>query len=383
MKKRIIGLALMLALCLGLTAPAFAADALGTYGASKSVQVFQKAFSEGSEEANLIESIVVHNTAGQEGSYTVGSAFVIYNLDESASSYMIPVFNDQKCVGMIHMSQDLDVGMTFTSDTVLYDKVFDLPRGEYILYVTGGMLYAESSDRIVLLQDMGISQTSNDERLTIPYEEKLEALLSQVGEICTLLDINVIQDETICVDTESKYHSTMVQPYMEDPLYEIKSCNITKFVTQENKPLCWAACVATIVNFKKGFNLTAIDVANEIDANYESPNYRGESLETTAETLNRYGVRYMPYNSKLRWSTVKTNIGNNNPFIIGAQSVVGKHMVTAYGYSFNSRDDLNMTDERYVTAWNPGSEMKFSFQYNSSTFSYAGYTWTWITTIAN
>lgn len=382
MWKKITALIMSIAMLFAVCVPAFAVDAHGFYDASKSVQVFQKTFGADSEEARIIESAVVHNTGGQEGNYTIGSAFVIYNLDDNTASYMIPVFNDQECIGMVHMSRDLDVGVTFASDTTLYDRVFDLPAGEYILYVTGGALYAESSDGAVLLQDMGLSLPSNDKRTTIPYEVKLESFLSQAGDICALSDISAMQDEVIDIDVESKYYSSMIQPYAEVPLIESKSCNITNFVRQGNYNLCWAACIATIVNFKKGYNLSAIDVAKKIGADYENVLYPGQDLEGTAETLNGYGVSYSMYNSKLNWSDVKTNIKNDNPFIIGAQSSVGKHMVTAYGYSCDYTDDLNMTNERCVFAWNPDSAVKFSFQYNKSTFSYAGHTWTWITAIA-
>ena len=382
MKKRIMSLVLALVMCMGLAVPALAASESGFYNAAENVQVFLKVFEADSVEANIIKMSVSHADTGGNVSCTAGSAFAVYNFDTDIVFYMVPIFSGEECIGTVHMSQDLDVGAVWTSDTTLYEKVFDLPGGNYIIYVVGGVFYAESSERIVLLEDTGFSLPSNDTYFSIPYAEKVENFLSPSGDTCTLSSICALQDQAYDISLGSEVLSATNQPYVVVPEYETGTCNITNFVLQGNRPLCWAACIATIVNYKKGKNLSASDVAKGAS----KPNQAALDEATTA--LNSYGFSYNGSWNKIAWTSVKNNIKNKNPFIVGFETYDKygnrqRHMVTAYSYMCRYGDQEELSHERYVYTWDPYSNERVSFQYyESANVLMDGYYWNWTASIA-
>ena len=371
MKKRITALVLALVMCVGLAVPAVASE-----NADSGVRVFQHTFDENSEEVNNIRNIVTYTNECQNKNCKIGSALVVYNLDTDAVFYLVPVLSGQECIGIVQMSTDLDVGISWTSDTTLYDKVFDLPEGDYILYVTGGVFYAESSNEIVLLQDMGFSMPSKDDYLNVSYEEKKEAFLSQAEEISTLSNC-ILQNKNGDADTENGY---TLLPYGVEPIQECEYCDIKNFVSQ-NGPFCWAACIATIVNYKKDINLSAKDVARKIGI------YGGASLDETRIALNSYGFSYYSTWDKMSWASVKNNIKNKYPFIIGLEMYdedanLCRHMVTGYAYMCDNGDPNEASDRRYIQFWDPLSSTKQSFQYNkAANVLMDGYIWNWSASI--
>ena len=137
---------------------------------------------------------------------------------------------------------------------------------------------------------------------------------------------------------------------------------------------CWAACIATIVNYKKSSNITEEGVISA------SGITSGADINQTLSVLNDYSLSYKSTLSKIGWSRVKSCISADYPFIIGLESGGMGHMITGYGYSCTQGDPDSDTASRYVKAWDPVGS-KISFAYYSTYVTCSGYTGQWVSTI--
>ena len=163
---------------------------------------------------------------------------------------------------------------------------------------------------------------------------------------------------------------------------EGRNCSITNFVRQNGHPICWAATVATIVNYKTGRSLTAEAVADEMNERYTASGYLGAPTSVTLAAFSKFGLHYGSTDGKLSWQNVKNSINNDYPFAIilrrpGADS---GHMVTGYGYECRYGDNYMYADWRYVSVWDSNGSQRL-FQYNASTYNFDGYDWEWRKTL--
>ncbi len=84
-----------------------------------------------------------------------------------------------------------------------------------------------------------------------------------------------------------------------------------KYVSQggRNSKLCWAACMASIVNYYKGTNHSASQVAYAVGGDYD-----GQKLNDVAYWYNaHYGIVANQSYSKLSYDTVYNNASNGKP----------------------------------------------------------------------
>lgn len=328
-----------------------------------------------SEVADRIEQIVSASFSTSPGQYDIDDFFAIYNADTSCVYFIIPIFHGQECVGMVEV--DVSGSVTMTNDGTLYNNIIELPAAEYVLFTSGGIVYAELPGVTVELYDSGFEFPLNSEFMSLSYTDKVELAETCLETATTSFDVLAVIEEVEI-------------PYITAPelslfalggiVTESESCSITNFVEQGNYNICWAACVATIVNYKNGRALTAADVAAEMGHNYTLPGYTGASLEDTISALSFYSLTYNATSAKLSWTGVKDNIKNNRPFIVGIESSGGRHMLTGYGYSCHIGDDDTYSNSRYVYVWDPNGA-KRTFQYNASSYSLYGYSWSWIETL--
>lgn len=331
----------------------------------------------GSIESNTserIEEMVSMFYSDYPGYYSVGDAIDIYNPDGPCIYYIIPVFRNQECVGRIEM--DVGGGVVLSDDTELYQSIAELDSSDYILYSTGGIVYAESPEITVELYDSGYNISSLNDFSELPYSYKISEITQYVQTAQTGIDAEAVIEQTDPVCSAN----TEVAPMGATPVLDSRSCAITKFVKQNGHNICWAACVATIVNFKKGTSYTAEAIATAMGHNYIPDSYPGASLDETVAALSKYNLTYSYITTKLSWVKVKSNIVNNTPFIMGMSSVKGGHMLTGYGYQCQSGDAEASSGTRYVRVWEPNGS-KLMLQYNASTYSIIGYSWRWISTV--
>lgn len=143
---------------------------------------------------------------------------------------------------------------------------------------------------------------------------------------------------------------------------------------QGNLPICWAASVATIVNYRKGSNVSAKNVCNKMGTGY-----KGATIDTKLDALHEYGLTaYKKQTSNMSWKTIIKNVDNKRPIAMSAFSGAAGHAVTLVGYRFRN-------GTKYIVLWNSGNEKMQTVTYPSSgklTFSYNNDTWVWTQSLA-
>lgn len=360
--KRVLSIILSLAMILAISVPTFAA------GANTS--------SLESEAVDRIEQIVSLVYSDSPGQYEIKNAVPIYNADMVCVYYIIPIFRDQECVGTVEL--DASGNVTLTDEVTLYTNITELSSPAYLLYTSGGIVYAEFPGEVVELYDSGFDIPSNNDFTTLPYTDKVALAETCLETANTSLDISAVIKHTeltsIVVPDVSLFEVV--------PVVESKNCPIKNFITQSTYNLCWAACVATIANYKKGYTLTAEQVATAMGHKYTSPNYNGASTSDTVSALSLYGLSYSSIGDKLSWARVKSNINSDCPFIIGITSINGGHMLAGYGYECKYGDAEADGNLRYVHVWDPNGA-KRTLQYYASSYSIYGYAWRWTETLVD
>ena len=239
-------------------------------------------------------------------------------------------------------------------------------------------MYAEYPNQMIELYDSGLDISANNNFVRLPYMDKITLVQDSLEEAVTNFDICTAIEE---VEISSMLDSG-VSLYGAVPMTEGRNCSITNFVRQNGQPICWAATVATIVNYKKGLSLTAETVANQMNADYNDPDYPGALPSVTLAALSEYNLNYELTQSKLSWQNVKNSINNDYPFAIRLRRLDADkgHMVTGYGYECRYGDNYMYSDWRYVSVWDSNGSQQL-FQYDSSTYSTSGYKWEWKTTL--
>lgn len=141
---------------------------------------------------------------------------------------------------------------------------------------------------------------------------------------------------------------------------------------QGNLDICWAASIATIVNYRQGTNLTAKKVCD--DNGYK---YVPQNINVKKKVLEKYNIRYSIENKALEWKVVKKNISNRQPVAMSTANKKNGHAVTLIGYRFRYGN-------KYIVLWNSGNEEAQTVLYKGegTVYQYGNKTWTWTKSLA-
>ena len=312
---------------------------------------------------NEIRSLVYASLGNCDESIVVQQGFSIYNTDTDIVFSLMPVLLGGNYVGAIH-SDDAN-NITFSSNTEIIEAISELSPAQHILYICNGIYYAEYEEQRVVLGSTEFGSEIGNNFISLSYIEKIDILCTK-GNLQTVTFSTTQQ--ALLTTNQSVTTLSVVPPVIDE------KCSITDFVRQ-NADNCWAACVATIVNYKKRTNLTAQAVSNACGISGG-----GATLDQTHSALNRYSVYYNKLYDKLSWSKVKNTISADCPFIMGLSEFWGPHMMTGYGYRCAYTDNSTNADFRYIYAWDPNGN-NICFKYNDSSIIVSAYIYTWETSL--
>lgn len=357
MKKRIISCLLVFCILFSLFFPVNA------------VQLSNDSFDV--EMSKKIVQMVSQYYYARPGQYSVGDAISIYNADSECVYYIVPIFCNQECVGIIEL--DMAGHLTLIDNSVLYTAISELTNSEYLLYTSGGIVYAESQTEVVEVYDSGLDIPINDDFLLLPYIDKLALAKTCIKTVTTDFDVDDVVEAVVFQDVIDSEVSLFAQV----PVIEGDQCGITNFVTQNGYNLCWAACVATIANYKKNLSLTAESVANAMGHDYTNDHYLGAYPYETLSAFANYDLTYNFYSNKLSWNDVKSNIATDKPFVMRLYNdSYGGHLLTVYGYSCQYGDSEVYSSSRSIQVWDPNGS-RVCFSYSDSYYTLYGNPWTW------
>ncbi len=173
------------------------------------------------------------------------------------------------------------------------------------------------------------------------------------------------------VDLESKVISDRFQL---DPILPLSESNYLSVpvVLQGSRPWCWAASIASIINYKEDRSLTANNVVNAIGGNSNTSG----SIENIFDAWDTYG--YTPelyYN--FYYSDIKNCIDSDYPIhalltdTSDPDDATLGHSVVIRGYSYDS-------GKIYYSIMDPNSSNYLLMSTRNTTkprYTYGGYTW--------
>ncbi|MCI8854952.1 MAG: hypothetical protein HFH26_00210 [Clostridiaceae bacterium] len=122
------------------------------------------------------------------------------------------------------------------------------------------------------------------------------------------------------------------------------ACNVD-YVPQDDSNICWAACVACIVNYVKGDSLTSTDVSTEYFGEYQNTGLNGNEIVSAYNDI--YKLRYK-FTNGISDNLILDNIMNDYPVhMVGIFPETTKKVAHAcVGYGINPVSG-------YITIMNP------------------------------
>lgn len=293
----------------------------------------------------------------------IGEMFQCYNANTCEVIRYIPIYNSKKCVYIATLEENNT--FSISNDVEFINKVFKkFDNSETVLlYIDGDELYAEDEKKNVVVDEFPIFVEKNKKFHNSCFKNKINQLKKSENRVGT-------------TRVTSPYSTKMELglPYvtLTKSNENIHKCNITNFVRQEENN-CWAATVATIVNYKKNKSLEAGDVNLAMGISW----YLAGTVKDTKKALKHYGLSYsIKYGTPLSWVKVKESIGHKKPFCMGFISdAVAGHMVTGYGYATADK-------KKYIAIWDSNGKFRMlTYEESDSCITMYGYKFVWKDTV--
>lgn len=252
---------------------------------------------------------------------------------QTIENKVFPVFCDQQVVGIFTeaITEDGEVFYNYGVEFAKELNEFIKSHGtEISIIYTDEAVYGVAQDGTMTCLQQLTSTASNISKSSLSLER---------------LDISVVEPEKIL-----PVHKISAPTTAAVASGEYKTINVP-YVSQRG-PVCWAACMASWINYKTGSNLEAYQVVAKCQPNAPSA---GASVSQVASYLKKYyGISAYSSNVTLNYTDLYWQINANKAvFFSGYATGSGdaRHMVLAYGYY----KDLNtLTESFYYMEPNTG-----------------------------
>ncbi len=343
-KSRLLGLILTLCMCFAIAMPAWAADdneqmAVPTMAPrSQFEQITLPTESQQNELVYLLKFIgalrtpwFVDNT--DYADITVGRGIPNYIYTEDGFEpfrTFFPVFSGDKLIAIA--AENSGTGL-FNLDTALAKQIEQ---------------YVDNTTEFALVFDQQFCYLFNGNEwimlIEYPYFDPDDAVLNTNVRIDTSnITLNSFEERVeLSIFSENEYNTLglLSDINIEDfPRYQ---CTIDNPVRQTGDDTCWAASIATIINFRQGKFLTDVDVAKK----YYGDNYdQGLSVSKGPTVLSMYGITNYNNDSNPNGVQLANNISLQYP-VYANFKIVGTnyHACVANAIDFNFK---------YLNVWDP------------------------------
>lgn len=267
---------------------------------------------------------------------SIGESFMVYNEDVTIQDdtvyYPVVDIKGKKAVAIVSVYNTSD-GWKYSIDNNWVDEINESgyldSNGEYVMYTENGALNVENEEGKRTSENMSVKGDFDIRS----FESKKRIIQSSMNnrrkvDVEEIGNKNYVDRYTPTVTSELGYYY----------------CNINGAQGQGPYGLCWAATVATIVNYRKGTNITAKEVANAMGIGYND----GGRDEDVWNALSKYGLYtyYTMYDQVKSFSTITKHIQSQYPMRVSGRNAAGEgHSVTLYGYR-------SLSNGKYIMLWN-------------------------------
>lgn len=302
--------------------------------------------------------------------FYLGSPFVIYNLDIETQEeiYNYPLINKKtQKVFLIVSVIGTTEGWQYTISKELVDDLNKIKWSDKncIFYESEGNLVAQTKEKKYSFSREKVRDGFDKKT----FVEKQKEIVDNLGK---MKKINVSKRLSQSENLIERYSPTITS---ELGYYY---CNLNNAQGQYGRQMCWAASVATIVNYIKGTNYTAWNVCDAMGKGYDA----GGDIYDKKKALAYYGINYVEKLGQSAFSSIISDINAKRPIGMSTTSAMGGHAVTLYGYR-------NLANGKYIMIWDSnlnsgeGDLLITSYKSTGTTFSYSSVSFTWINSVVN
>lgn len=266
----------------------------------------------------------------------IGEPFIIYDINdiEQQGIYYYPLIGANNQYIFLITIIDTNHSLQYSLGNDFVDELnrIDYYNTDYVFYKNDDKIIAQSNTDIFCL-------TNNEKILNsqINYYDVLDDIICSINIFNEIIvEENIDNSGISSLEGYSRSFATNIE----------KDGNTTRFLQLYNAQgqyeysMCWAASVATIVNYVYGYNVTAMRVCDVMHIGYNE----GAYINQKRQALLKYGLDYKKKGTVMTWQEIKANIDKMMPIAISASSAKGMHAVTLIGYR-------NVQFNNYIAIW--------------------------------
>ncbi len=308
----------------------------------------------------------------------VNYSYEMYGIPKDASVYAQENYNTYvETMKLYHIIDEVDIDECYlgygyvkiNADEFCNDEIYYYPvihNNDIIMEISiigtpdGWSVNAGKEDKEVLNIDL--------------CREGMYAIVIKGGEKCAVkLDtegcatIKNFIGKYYTINTVDKVHENVKETYtpgFSEKFENRATLKLYNMKGQSKYGMCWAASVATIVNYIKGKNYSASYICTMAGIGLS----QGANINKKKEVLADYGVTYKKRTRQLRWNEILINIQAKKPIAVSAFTSKNEgHSLTIYGY-VNARGKIQIV--LWDSALNEGSGYFKVIGYNEKETSY-------------
>lgn len=221
-----------------------------------------------------------------------GMPFMVYDLDIDVQEeiFFLPLIN--KMTGKVFLVVSVigtSVGWQYSISKEMVDELNQIkwPNTNCIFYQSKGKIVAQTRGKRYYFSNLGINDSFDDKT----FEAKKKVILSDITKM-----------EKVNISEEIRKSNLLVERYSPTVTSEVGYyyCNLNNAQGQYGRQMCWAASVATIVNYIRGTGYTAWDVCNMMGIGYD----QGATASEKQQALAHYGINYVEKMGQSSFSSI-------------------------------------------------------------------------------
>lgn len=230
----------------------------------------------------------------------LGDVNVVFDFksgNEQLASFLYPVYEVNECVALFEVYDTVDGWCDSISvDNIeIFNKIRSY-ENEIILYKINDIEYIESKEA---KYPTNSSEVIDESKMSKKEKTFFSKSFDEKNEYLNQKQISYYAMNNCAVDNKE---TTGYTPALSVNTGSKVTCAVTNYLaSQGNKPICWAACVASTWNYYKGKKVTATQVCDKIKHGYSDANDN-----EIIKAFSAYGFRYKNVYAK------KPNISNIN-----------------------------------------------------------------------
>ena len=321
-----------------------------------------KGYAENIFQKHIIALIDAQEIQGNIIDYRIGNPFKIYNVENKTNSTCFPIIKDSEIVLILEVSGNKhnylsSLSKSFSENLENLLKTEYISSNEFILLTDGINLKAYNGEKNIKLfetYDNNQKEQFFSKKDSVDLKNTNKLSLSNLTTEMTISNKDNNKSITIPNNRQGDFSIfSVVKPY------EGKTINV-KGVNQGSHPWCWAATTAAMINYYKGYSLTAKRVAEYIFPNNPS---QGGNWKNMKKAYNHWGL-YPTYTGVIGFNRVALNINQNKPMHIRLK----EHSVGLIGYQ---RWIPNYGGDRVLILLEPNGGVKKSVTLKNNNFCYS------------